>query len=97
MRYLKQAKENAAEYVLEKYGVEAKVMDAEIERIDGLFGSDPGSKAYISMYYDDKDFTVYIAGDEETTDGRDNYQQERSRQRCLRILKTLFQVSLIRR
>lgn len=75
-RYLKQAKENAAEYVLEKYGVEAKVMDAEIERIDGLFGSDPGSKAYISMYYDDKDFTVYISGDEETTDGRDNYQQE---------------------
>lgn len=75
-RYLKQAKENAAEYVLEKYGVEAKVMDAEIEREDGLFGSDPGNDAYISMRYDDKIFTVYIAGDEKTTDGKDDYQQE---------------------
>ena len=75
-RYLKQAKENAIEYVMEKYGVEAKVMDAEIERIEGLFGSDPGSDAYISMRYDDKIFTVYIAGDEETTDGKDDYQQE---------------------
>ena len=73
---LEQAKSNASKYIEEKYGIEADVTEAEIDGSSGLFGFEPNSYAYVSMRYDGWEFTVYIDGASENTDGKDDYQAE---------------------
>jgi len=70
------AEENALAYIEEKYGFEADVIETEVDSYGGLFGPTFNGYVFVTMEYDDTEFTVYIDGEEENTDGRDNYQQE---------------------
>lgn len=73
--YKKQAKVNAVNYIKEKYGFEAKVKSVWVQRL-GEFDPFPNSDVFVTMKWADDEFVVRIAGDIETSDGFDNYQQE---------------------
>ncbi len=73
---LRQAEKNAVAYIEEKYGFTPEIIESELERYGGLFGSIPESTAMIRMSYNNKEFSVYIDGETKNTDGADNYQQE---------------------
>ena len=72
-----QAKTNAVNYVSEKYGFEADVVN-----VKGETGADtvpvprPTGYATVTFEYDDKEFNVYITGEEESSEGKDDYQSE---------------------
>lgn len=75
----KQAKTNSIEYIQDKYGFEAEVISAKAEPNYGaIFSWDEVASGYalVTLQYDNKEFCVYISGDKESTDGKDNYQQE---------------------
>ena len=65
-----------SDYIKEKYGFTPEVIESAIERSSGLFGGAPLTTAMIRMSYNNKEFSVYIDGETENTDGADNYQQE---------------------
>lgn len=74
----KQAKTNAINYISQKYGFEAKVMDVE-EELDksGFWGSASlTGYAIVKLKYEGKEFSVYITGQDESTEGKDDYQYE---------------------
>ncbi len=73
--YKKQAEVNAVNYIKEKYGFEATVKSVQVPRL-GEFDPFPGSAVFVAMEWADDEFVVRIAGDEETSEGFDNYQQE---------------------
>ncbi len=75
-RNLAQAKENAKEYVKQKYGFEAEVTGGEVESTGGMFGPSFSGYAYVTMKYDGKDFKVYMDGRKEYTTGVDDYQKK---------------------
>ncbi len=70
------AKENAVNYVKEKYDINAEVYDAILERNYGMFSSTPTSKVLVKMKYDNREFNVYIDGENANTDGYDDYQKD---------------------
>ncbi|MBQ4283126.1 MAG: hypothetical protein IJB96_04275 [Lachnospira sp.] len=70
------AKENAINYVKEKYNISAEVSDAILDRNYGLFSSTPTSKVLVKMKYDDRNFNVYIDGESPNTNGYDDYQKD---------------------
>ena len=72
---LKQAEGNAVNYIEQKYGFKPEIIESELERNQGMFGSVPLTTAMIRMAYNGKEFSVYIDGKNENTDGADNYQQ----------------------
>lgn len=78
--YQKQAEKNAVSYMSEKYGLDADVTGTRCEKSDPGpipdFWPDPTGNVYVTMNDGKKAFTVYISGEEETTDGIDNYQYE---------------------
>lgn len=71
---------NAIKYIESKYGFTPKVISAEAQIVDRgpipTLKIDYNGGVKVELKYDGKDFEVYIEGDEETTDGVDNYQQE---------------------
>ena len=69
-----QASENAQAYITQKYGFHAEVTDAKVDRQQGMFGTTPLSDVFVQMQYKGHDFTVFITGKEESTDGCDTYQ-----------------------
>lgn len=73
-RYVKQARKNAVEYIENKYGFTPDIISAEQERQPGMFNSTPLSTVLVKMKYEDKAFNVYIDGENENTNGKDNYQ-----------------------
>lgn len=73
---LARAEKNAVEYVHEKYGIKAKAVDSILERRYGMFNSTPLTTALVTLEYDGEAFHVYIDGEEENTDGADDYQLE---------------------
>lgn len=73
--YKKQAKVNAVNYIKEKYGFEATVKSVQVQRL-GELDPFPGSAVFVTMEWADDEFVVRIAGDKETSEGFDNYQQE---------------------
>ena len=73
---LKQAEKNAVAYIEEKYGFTPEISDSVIERRENTFGTTPETTAMVRMSYNGKEFSVYIDGKNENTDGADNYQQE---------------------
>lgn len=73
---LKQAENNAVSYIEQKYGFKPEITESVLERHSGLFGSTPGTTAIIRMTYNGKEFSVYIDGKSENTEGADNYQQD---------------------
>lgn len=79
-QYEKQGKKNAKEYIEEKYGFEARITDVECDKVNPAPVPDlwpgPNGNVKVTMEYEDKEFYVYIAGDEETAEGVDNYQMD---------------------
>lgn len=78
--FQKQAGKNAVSYISEKYGLDADVTGTRCEKVDPGpipdFWPDPTGNVYVTMNDGKKAFTVYISGEEETSDGIDNYQYE---------------------
>lgn len=70
------AKENAKNYIMQKYGFEAEITDATLERQQGIVGSSPLTTVFVRMKHNGRDFGVYIDGSSSNTDGYDNYQAE---------------------
>ncbi len=73
-----QAKNNAIEYIQEKYGFKAKVV-----AVEGHTGYDsivpnhePTGSATVTLKYEGKEFYVDITGEEVSTEGIDNYQSD---------------------
>ena len=75
VKYKKQAKLNAVNYIKEKYGFEATVKSLQVPRL-GEFDPFPDNDVFVMMEWKGVEFNVRIAGDEETSEGFDNYQQE---------------------
>lgn len=73
---INQAKINAENYIQNKYGFDANVEYAYVERSPGIFGAVPLSTVIVKMQYNNKEFNVYVDGINENSDGSDNYQQE---------------------
>lgn len=74
----KQGRENAINYIKEKYGFEPKIMSSKTESM-----ADPGGitshltgKVFIECEYKSKKFAIYIDGEQKTTDGMDDYQKD---------------------
>lgn len=76
-----QGKENAADYIQNKYGFMPEIRDIEVCMESG--DSDPLSWAngyvIVSMSCGDKEFQVHINGEKPSQRGRDNFQQEQIR------------------
>ena len=79
-RYEKQGKQNAMEYIEEKYGIRAKVQGVSCEKVNTAPIPDlwpaPTGKVRVNMKAGDKEFCVLISGEEETTEGYDDYQRD---------------------
>ncbi len=75
----KQGKANALNYIKEKYGFDAKVVEVDCDKVASfVFDFTPIStgEVFVTMEHEGKNFYVFISGEEETTDGTDNYQYE---------------------
>lgn len=79
-RFEKQGKRNAQEYIEEKYGFKAEVEEVTCDKMNTGPVPDlwpgPNGNVRVKMEYKGRDFYVYIAGDEETSEGVDDYQME---------------------
>lgn len=74
----RQAAKNARNYVKEKYDFKAKVVEVQGETGENVLfpNYDPTGYAFVTMEYLDREFQVYITGEEASTEGRDNYQKD---------------------
>ena len=87
-----QASKNAINYINDKYGFEANLLSAKVERIDSGPIIDPSpeptGKVFVELEYDNKKFEVYISGESETNDGYDNYQYNQIVTDVLKLIET---------
>ena len=77
-RYEKQGRENAKNYIREKYGIDARITEINCEKyssspVPDFFPSHTGN-VFVKMKYKGADFLVAISGQKKNTDGLDNYQ-----------------------
>ncbi|SDB07484.1 hypothetical protein SAMN02910298_00248 [Pseudobutyrivibrio sp. YE44] len=79
-KYKVQGSDNAKNYIKEKYGFEAEVVDVDNEYPMGGPIPDltpmPTGFVTVKMKYQGKEFNVEIAGNSKNTDGKDDYQKE---------------------
>ena len=89
-----QAEINSVKYISEKYNFEAKVLNTEAETVESsLFPShDPTGYVTVTLMYEDKKFNVYINGDEESSEGKDNYQEELIREAIEQEAKSVLNI-----
>lgn len=77
-RYEKQGRENAKNYIREKYGIDAKITEINCEKYSSSpvpdFFPAPTGNVFGKMKYKGADFLVAISGQKKNTDGLDNYQ-----------------------
>lgn len=77
-RYEKQGRENAKNYIREKYGIDAKITEINCEKYSSSpvpdFFPSPTGNVFVKMKYKGADFLVAISGQKKNTDGLDNYQ-----------------------
>ena len=77
-RYEKQGRENARNYIREKYGIDAKITEINCEKYSSSpvpdFFPAPTGNVFVKMKYKGADFLVAISGQKKNTDGLDNYQ-----------------------
>ena len=77
-RYEKRGRENAENYIKAKYGIDAKVRELNCEKYNSGpvpdFFPSPTGNVFIKMNYQGEDFSVFISGERENTEGIDNYQ-----------------------
>lgn len=92
MEYENQASENAIQYISEKYGFQASVLETDCETVDVVgvpdFSPDATGSVLVSMEYDGYEFKVMISGEEATTEGIDNYQLEEIKQAIVEEINT---------
>ena len=79
-KWEEQASFNAQAYIKQKYGFAAEVTEATVDRRQGWISSQPLSDVFVEMRHDNRDFTVFITGEENSVDGADTYQAEEIRQ-----------------
>lgn len=76
--YEKQGRENAENYIKEKYGIDAEVRKLNCEKYNSGpvpdFFPSPTGNVFVKMNYQGKDFSVFISGESKNTEGIDNYQ-----------------------
>ena len=76
-QYREQGKINALNYVNKKYGFNVKVKSVEEEEICsalwGCMDSSPNGNVIVKLNANDKDFFVYVTGEEASTDAYDDY------------------------
>lgn len=69
------AEKNAKEYVKEKYGFDAKVVESKCDTVESMdFSPAPTGDVFVQMKYQKEKFWVFIDGEDKTRDGYDNYQ-----------------------
>ena len=68
----KQAAEQAVQYIYEKYGFTPEVLSSNSDYLGGMFGNRYCQTYFIKMVYEEKEFLVFIDGEE----ARDSYQHE---------------------
>lgn len=77
-RYEKQGRENAKNYIREKYGIDAKITEINCEKYSSSpvpdFFPSPTGNVFVKMKYKGADFLVAISGQKKNTAGLDNYQ-----------------------
>lgn len=77
-RYEKQGRENAKNYIREKYGIDAKITEINCEKYSSSpvpdFFPSPTGNVFVKMKYKGADFFVAISGQKKNMDGLDNYQ-----------------------
>lgn len=77
-RYEKQGRENAKNYIREKYGIDAKITEINCEKYSSSpvpdFFPSPTGNIFVKMKYKGAEFLVAISGQKKNTDGLDNYQ-----------------------
>ena len=77
-RYEKQGRENAKNYIREKYGIDAKITEINCEKYSSSpvpdFFPSPTGNVFVKMKYKGTDFLVAISGQKKNTGGLDNYQ-----------------------
>lgn len=77
-RYEKQGRENAKNYIREKYGIDAKITEINCEKYSSSpvpdFFPAPTGNVFVKMKYKGADFLVAISGQKKNMDGLDNYQ-----------------------
>lgn len=77
-RYEKQGRENAENYIKEKYGFNAEIKDLTCEKYNSGavpdFSPSPTGNVFVKMKYQGEEFSVFISGEKKNTDGIDNYQ-----------------------
>ena len=77
-RYEKRGRENAKNYIREKYGIDAKITEINCEKYSSSpvpdFFPSPTGNVFVKMKYKGADFLVAISGQKKNTDGLDNYQ-----------------------
>lgn len=77
-RYEKQGRENAENYIKEKYGIDAEVTTLNCEKYNSGpvpdFFPSPTGNVFVRMNDQGEDFSVFISGESENTEGIDNYQ-----------------------
>ncbi len=75
-QWVQTAEQNAKDYILQKYGIDAEVTDTKQERRPMWIGSEPLSTVLVNMKYQDRAFKVYIDGSQPNHEGLDSYQKE---------------------
>ena len=77
-RYEKQGRENAKNYIREKYGIDAKITEINCEKYSSSpvpdFFPSPTGNVFVKLKYKGAEFLVAISGQKKNTDGLDNYQ-----------------------
>ncbi len=85
-----QGAQNAVSYIQQKYGFQADVLSAQIDRRHGAYHTQPLSDCIVRMQHDGSDFTVYISGAGETDTGRDTYQSAEIEQAAFDSISAAF-------
>ena len=79
-RYEAQGRENAVDYIKEKYGIDAKVKKVTCEKYNSGpvpdLSPSPTGNAFVTMSDQGNDFLVFISGESKNTEGIDNYQYQ---------------------
>lgn len=79
-RYEAQGRENAKDYIKEKYGIDAKIKEVACEKYNSGpipdFSPSPTGNVFVRMSDQGEDFSVFISGESRNTDGVDNYQYQ---------------------
>ncbi|MBE5866005.1 MAG: hypothetical protein E7292_07320 [Lachnospiraceae bacterium] len=77
-QYEAQGQTNAINYIQDKYGIEATVLEVVCEKLDSGpvpdFSPAPTGDVCVTLQQGQREFKVIIAGDEVTKEGIDNYQ-----------------------